>query len=127
MYFKLREERNPTKVVEPLYIFLLTSEKLEKYFEMIQLNSSDNYVYRYNVEIFNLFEPGLQLVKTKTMIIIKVKDFLSELKKFEVQIILVLEYTKRNDCKIFHSSTKLIASDSDMNHLNVCIERLSQI
>ena len=84
MYFKLREEGNPRKVVESLYIFLSTSEKLEKYVEMIQLNSSDNYVYRYNFEIFILFEPGLQLVKTKTMIINKVKDFLSELKKFKV-------------------------------------------
>ena len=34
---------------------------------------------------------------------------LSEVKKFKVQTILVLEYKKRNDCKIFHSSTKLIA------------------
>ena len=39
---------------------------------------------------------------------------LSELKKFKVQSILVLEYKKRNDHKIFHSSHKLIASDSDI-------------
>ena len=38
---------------------------------------------------------------------------LSELKKFKIQAILVLEYKKRNDCKIFHSWTKLIASNSD--------------
>ena len=31
----------------------------------------------------------------------------------KVQTILVLDYKKRNDCKIFHSSAKLIASDSD--------------
>ena len=36
---------------------------------------------------------------------------LSESKNFKVQTILVLEYKKRNDCKIFHSCTKLIASD----------------
>ena len=28
---------------------------------------------------------------------------------------LVLDYKKINDCKIFHSSTKLIASDSDID------------
>ena len=45
----------------------------------------------------------------------KLKEFLSELKKFKILTILVLEYKKRNNSKIFHSSTKLIASDSDVN------------
>ena len=36
------------------------------------------------------------------------------MKKFKVQTILVLDYKKRNDCKIFHSSAKLTASDSDI-------------
>ena len=40
---------------------------------------------------------------------------LSELKKFKIQSILVLEYNKRNDCKIFHSNAKLTASDSDIH------------
>ena len=39
---------------------------------------------------------------------------LSELKKLKVQIILVLDYKKKNDRKIFHSSAKLIVSDSDI-------------
>ena len=39
---------------------------------------------------------------------------LADLKKFKVQTILALEYNKRNDHKIFHSSAKLIASDSDI-------------
>ena len=43
----------------------------------------------------------------------KLKELLSELKKFKVQAILVLDDKKRNDSKIFHSSIKLIASDSD--------------
>ena len=47
------------------------------------------------------------------MIKSKLKEFLSEFKKFKVQTILVLDYKKRNDCKIFHSSTNLIASNSD--------------
>ena len=45
----------------------------------------------------------------------KLKELLSELKKFKVQTILVLDYKKRNDRKIFHSSAKLIASDSDID------------
>ena len=44
----------------------------------------------------------------------KFKELLSELKKFKVQTILVLEYKKVNDRKIFHSSDKLIGSDSDI-------------
>ena len=44
----------------------------------------------------------------------ELKEFLSELKKFKVQTILVLDYKKRNNCIIFHSSNKLIASDSNI-------------
>ena len=43
------------------------------------------------------------------------KKRLSELKKFKVQSILFLQYKKRNDHKIFHSSAKLIANDSDID------------
>ena len=43
----------------------------------------------------------------------KLKALLNELKKFKVQTILVLDYKKRNDSKMFHSSAKLIASNSD--------------
>ena len=35
-----------------------------------------------------------------------------------IQTILVLEYKKRNECKILHSSTKLIASVSDINNVS---------
>ena len=38
---------------------------------------------------------------------------LIEFKKFKVQVILVLEYKKRNDHKIFYLDTKLIASHSE--------------
>ena len=37
------------------------------------------------------------------------------MKKFKVQTILALEYKERNDHKIFHSSAKPIASDSDID------------
>ena len=40
---------------------------------------------------------------------------LNELKRFKVQTILVLDYIKRNDCKIFYSSAKLIGTDSDID------------
>ena len=43
----------------------------------------------------------------------KLKELLSELKKFKVQPILALDYKKRNDSKIFHSSTKLSTSHLD--------------
>ena len=45
----------------------------------------------------------------------KLKALLSELKNFKVQTILVLDYKKRNDHKIFQSCTKLTASDSDID------------
>ena len=67
-----------------LYIFLATPEKVEKYVEMMQSNSCDNRVYRYNIEILKFFDPELQLINTKPTIKNKVKEFLSELKKFKV-------------------------------------------
>ena len=63
----------------------------------------------------NLFDPELQLVNTKPIIKYKLKELLNELKKFKVLTILVLDYKKRNNRKIFHSSTKLITSDLDIN------------
>ena len=47
---------------------------------------------------------------------------------FKVQVILVLDFKKRNDHKIFHSNPKLIASDSDIiiKHLYSCIKALWQ-
>ena len=110
-YFKfIKEKRNIRKVAKLLYIFLTTADEVEQY---VQSNSSDYCVHYYNVEILNLFDPELQLIDTKPVIKNKFKKQLSELKNFQVQIILVLDYKNRNDCKIFHSSAKLIASDSD--------------
>ena len=112
MYSKLSEGINLRKVVESLYIFLTTPDEVEKYVEIMQSNSSDKYVHGYNIEILNLFDAEFQLINTKPMIKNKLKEVLSELKKFKVQAISVLEYKKRNDQKIFYSSVKLIASDS---------------
>ena len=109
------EEQNLRKIAEWLYIFLTTPSEVEKYVEMMQSDSSDNSVYCYNVEIFYLYDPKLQLTNTKPIIKNKLNELLSELKKLKVQKILVLEYKKRNDCKMFRSSVKLFLSDSDIN------------
>ena len=45
----------------------------------------------------------------------KLKELLSGLKKFKAQAIFVLDCKKKNNRKIFHSSAKLIASDSDID------------
>ena len=45
----------------------------------------------------------------------RLKELLSDLKKFKFQTTLILKYKKRNDHKIFHLSAKLIASDSDID------------
>ena len=71
----------------------------------------------------NLFNPELQLINTKPVIKNKLEELLSELQKFKVQTILVLEYKKRNDFKIFHSSDKLIASDSDINEAFISVHQ----
>ena len=81
----------------------------------MQSNSCDNCVHNYNVQTLNLFDPELQLINTKPVIKNKLKELLSELKKFKIQTLLFLDYKKRNDRKIFHSSAKLIASDSDID------------
>ena len=95
------------------FLYLLTTpDEGEKY---EQSNSSDDCVHHYNVEILNLSDPQLQLINTKPVIKNKLKELLSELKKLKVETILVLDYKKRNNRKIFHSRAKLIASDSDID------------
>ena len=112
-YFKsIREEQNLRKLAKSLYIFLITPDEVEKY---LQSNSSDNCTHLYDVETLNILDPELQLIDTIPMIKNKLKELLSELKKFKVQKILVSDYKRRSDHKIFHSSAKLIASDSDID------------
>ena len=81
-YFKsIREKQNLRKAAKSKF------DEVEKY---VQLNSSDNCVHCYNVEILNTFDSELELINTKPMIRIKLKE-------------------------IFYSSAKLIASDSDID------------
>ena len=114
-YFKsIREEQNLRKVAKSLYFFLTAPDEVEKYVEIMQSNSFNNCIHRYNVEILNIFDPELQLISIKKMIKNKFKKLLSKLKKFKVQTILVLDCKERNDRIIFHSSAKLTVSDSDI-------------
>ena len=79
-YFKsIREEQNLRKVVKSLYIFPTTPDEVEKY---MQSNSSNNCIHCYNIEILNVFDPELQLINFKPIIRNKLKELLSELKKF---------------------------------------------
>ena len=99
-YFKsIKEDQNLRKVAKLLYIFLTKLHKVEKY---KQSNSSDNCIHLNNVEILNTFDSELQLINAKPRIKNKFKELLLVLKKFKVLIILVSDYKKRNDCKIFH-------------------------
>ena len=81
----------------------------------LETNYSDNFVHQYNVEIFYIFDQELQLINTDPLIKNKSKELLNEMKKFEVQIILVLDYQTRNDHKIFHPNANLIAVNSDID------------
>ena len=48
-YFtSIREEKNLRKIVKLLYVFLTTSDEVEKY---VQSNSCDNYIHHYNVKM----------------------------------------------------------------------------
>ena len=68
----------------------------------MESSSSGNCIHLYNIEVLNIFDAELQLINTKPMIKNNVKELISELKKFKIQTILVLDYQKRNDHKIFH-------------------------
>ena len=60
----IREERNLRKVAKSLHIFLTKPDEVKS-------NYSHNFVHYYNVEILNLFDPELQLINTKPVIINK--------------------------------------------------------
>ena len=75
-------EQNVRKVAKSLYLFLTKPDEVEDYVEIMQSNSSDNCMHHYKVEILNIFDPELQLINTKPMIKNKLKELLSELKKF---------------------------------------------
>ena len=70
------------KILEKLLNrFIATPDKVEQY---VQSNAPGDFTHRCNIEIFNLFDPELQLIHTKPMIKSKLKELLSELKKLKV-------------------------------------------
>ena len=64
------------------------------------------YIDHYNVEILNIFDPQLQLItinniiNTKLVMKNKLKELILELKKFEVQTVLILDSNKRKQYSI---------------------------
>ena len=77
MCSKLKEEKNLRKVDEVFDIMLTKPNLVEKYFEIMQSNSSDRYVHCYSIDILNPFDPELQVINTKPMMKNKLKDLLS--------------------------------------------------
>ena len=76
----------------------------------MQSNFSDSCIHHYNVKIRHIFDAELQLINTKAMIKNKLKELLSELKKFKVQTILVSDY-KRKEKK--RNRKKMIVKSSN--------------
>ena len=120
LYSKVGEEPNLRK--ESIYIFVTTPDEEEKNVEILQPCSSDKSINCFYTEILNLLDPELQLINTKPTIKNKLKELLSELKKFKVQTILFLEFKKRNNSKIFHSSIKIFPSDSDIDEACISMQ-----
>ena len=88
------------------YLEILTDEEVK---DFVAINFSE--YFKSIREEQNLRKVAKLLYNTKPVIKSQLKELLSELKKFKVHTVLVLDY--RNGRKIFHSSTKLTASDSD--------------
>ena len=109
-YFKsIREYLK--KVAKSLYIFLTTPDEVENMYNQILLVL----VYITLMLKFWIFLIQIYNWLTLNQWLKKLKELLIELKKFKFQTILVLDYKKRNDRKIFHSSAKLIVSGSDID------------
>ena len=79
-----KRRKNLRKIPKSLYIFLTTSDELEKY---AQSNSFNNCVHYYDIYIVNLFDIELQPIKTKPLI----KNKFSRFKKCKVQTMLPLD------------------------------------
>ena len=85
---------NLRKIAKSLYKFLATPDEL-------QTNYSDNCIHHSNIKVLNLFDLELQLIDTKPEYKNKLKGLLTELKKFKVQTVLVLDCKKKKISKSF--------------------------
>ena len=83
--FREKTCTNLQKFAESVYIFLAKPDEFKKCNEMIQSGSSDDCICPYNIKILNFFNPELQLINTKPITKNKLKELLSELKKFKFQ------------------------------------------
>ena len=72
------------------FISLITPDEVEKYAEMMKSRLLIIVYITIILRFLNLFDPEMQLIDTKPIIKNKLKEMLSELKKFKVQSILVL-------------------------------------
>ena len=73
--------------------------------DLMKSSSSDNLASVYGIEVFHLFGPELQLIKTNR--------YVRWVEK--VQIFLVLEHDKKDDHKV---SGKLVSNDSEIDEEN---------
>ena len=78
------------KIAKSLYIFLKAPNEVKTYVQPGSSDSSNNCVHHYNVEIFNLFDPALQLISTKPVIKDKLKDFFKWVEKVWISVSIVL-------------------------------------
>ena len=62
---KLNEEQNLIKVIESLYIFPTTHDEVEKYVEIMQLNSSGYCENHNNIEILKPFDQNCNWLTLK--------------------------------------------------------------
>ena len=67
LYSKLWEKQNVRRVAELLVTFvkvilLIIFVKVEKYATTMQSSFYDNCIHRYNIEVFNLFNPELTMI-----------------------------------------------------------------
>ena len=112
LYSKLNEEQNLLKVAESLYIFLTTAIKVENMWRLC------SQILLITVNIVIILRSCIFLIKKYNWLTLK-QPFKKTKRIFKwiekVQTILVLDYKKRNYCKIFHSSAKLIVSNLDID------------
>ena len=83
-YSKLCEEQNIREVVESLYIFLKIPDEVKNILGWCSQIRLIIVCITIILRVSNLFDPELQMIKNKNMIKNKLKEFLSELKKFKV-------------------------------------------
>ena len=71
--FRVKQSNKNWKLVEWSYVFLTTSDKIEKSAEakqMMHSHSSDDCVTIYNIKILNYFDPESKINNTKSLVFV---------------------------------------------------------